>query len=401
MSRLFHYFGQFHRIIWVLLIGTVLARGSAFMTLPFLAIYLSELNLHPVMIGLTIGMSPLMATIGGFIGGNLSDRFGRKPIMLTALFGTALVYYGFTIGQSQIWFVVLNSMLGLCSSFFEPVSQALMADLTTNETRKKVYSLRYTAINIGASTGPLLGAYLAISNAKLAFVISGTIYLIYALILTVNMKDYVQISTGQAPVTMKSAFQVIRKDKFFRNMVIGIIFVHAAYSQLLSSVPKHFDESIENGLYIYSVLLTLNAVMVVFLQLPISHFIEKYKPMNVLIAGSLFFTVGLLIFGFANGWISAVAAIVIFTLGEILSFPSNSILIDELAEDHLKGTYFGAAMFRKLGDFAGPIIGGYFLSQIGGYIFSVMSLSCLLGIVFFVRVNRTATTAKAAQKVNL
>ncbi|PKR86547.1 hypothetical protein [Heyndrickxia camelliae] len=70
MNKIKGYFSDFHPIVWVLLIGTILSRGSAFMTLPFLSIYLSRhMDLPPIIIGLTVGMSPLMATVGGFIGG--------------------------------------------------------------------------------------------------------------------------------------------------------------------------------------------------------------------------------------------------------------------------------------------------------------------------------------------
>jgi MFS family permease len=184
MSKLKNYLHQFHPIVWVLLIGTILSRGSAFMTLPFLSIYLSRhMDLSPVFIGLTIGISPLMGTVGGFIGGHLSDRFGRKKVMLISLFAIAFVYFGFMIASSPGWFILLNALNGLCNSFFEPTSQALMADVTEKENRLKAYSLRYTAINIGASVGPLLGAYLAINSAKLSFVLTGSTYLLYAFVL--------------------------------------------------------------------------------------------------------------------------------------------------------------------------------------------------------------------------
>src|SRR5574342_248994 len=102
MVKIKSYIGRFHPSVWAVLVGTVLSRGASYMTLPFLSIYLSRhMDLSPIVIGLTVGMSPLMATVGGFIGGHLSDRFGRKPVMLFALFTVALVYFGFTLATGQ------------------------------------------------------------------------------------------------------------------------------------------------------------------------------------------------------------------------------------------------------------------------------------------------------------
>lgn len=69
IKRLQDYYNQFHRTIWILLVGTILSRGAAFMTLPFLSIYLVNQDYPSFLIGLIIGMGPLMSTIGGFIGG--------------------------------------------------------------------------------------------------------------------------------------------------------------------------------------------------------------------------------------------------------------------------------------------------------------------------------------------
>ena len=398
MFKVKNYIKQFHPIVWVLLIGTVLSRGSAYMTLPFLSIYLSRhMELSPIVIGLTVGMSPLMATVGGFIGGHLSDRFGRKPIMLTALFALACVYYGFTIAAGQGWFILLNALNGLCTSFFEPTSQALMADLTSKEKRMKVYSLRYTAMNIGASVGPLLGAYLANTSAKLSFAITGTTYFVYAIVLVYFLNKLViqKEERHKKGVSFREAFSIIKRDKALRYLIIGIILVNIGYVQIDSNLPQILEGTVENGIIIFSTLLTINALMVVFLQMPISYVAEKFRLMQVMVVGSVFMAAGLIAFSFVSGWATAILAIILLTFGEILIFPSNSMMIDQLAPEHLRGTYFGAAQFRKIGNFLGPIIGGYLLSQYQGQImFWIIALTTIGSIVFFTAGNKFFIEAK-------
>lgn len=387
MKTLKNYVGQFHPIVWVLLIGTVLSRGSAFMTLPFLSIYLSRhMDLSPIIIGVTVGMSPLMATVGGFIGGHLSDRFGRKPVMLFALFTVAIVYYGFTVATGPGWFILLNALNGLSNSFFEPTSQALMADLTEKERRMKVYSLRYTAMNIGASVGPLIGAYLASTSAKLSFAITGTIYLFYGLILVFFLHKLVfpKVENLKKGASFGDAFRIVKRDKALRYLIMGIILVNMGYVQIDSNLPQILEGTVENGVVIFSMLITINAIMVVLLQMPISHIAEKFRLMQVMVVGAVFIAAGLIGFSFVNGWVTAIVAMVLLTVGEILIFPSNSMMIDQLAPEHLRGTYFGAAQFRKIGNFLGPIIGGFLLSHFQGQImFWTIALLTLGSIIFF------------------
>ncbi|MFP5113166.1 MDR family MFS transporter [Bacillaceae bacterium C204] len=401
MAKVKNYIGQFHPIVWVLLIGTVLSRGAAFMTLPFLSIYLSRhMDLSPIVIGLTVGMSPLMATVGGFIGGHLSDRFGRKPVMLISIFTVALVYFGFTAATGQGWFILLNALNGLCNSFFEPTSQALMADLTDKEKRMKVYSLRYTAMNIGASVGPLVGAYLASTSAKLSFAITGTTYLLYSFVLVILLKKFVLPQAGHSKrvVSFGDAFTILRTDKALRYLIIGIILVNMGYVQIDSNLPQILEGNVENGIIIFSTLITINAVMVVFLQMPISHVAEKFRLMQVMVVGTVFMAAGLVAFSFVTGWTTAILAIVLLTIGEILIFPSNSMMIDQLAPEHLRGTYFGAAQFRKIGNFLGPLIGGYLLSQFQGQImFWILSITTLGGVVFFSAGNKFFMNTKVTQ----
>ncbi|WP_249310412.1 MFS transporter [Bacillus sp. FJAT-49736] len=377
----------FHPIVWTLLGGTVFARGASFMAMPFLALYLSHSEgIHPVIIGIIVGIGPLSGTVGGFIGGHLSDRFGRKVIMLSAVFIWACVFIGFSFARDPLAFFLLNALNGICRSFFEPTSQALMADLTEPEKRLRVFSLRYTAINIGAAIGPLLGAYFGVVSSTITFLITGSFYLMYGTLLAILLGKYkVKLNQQVKKVsTMKAAFNIIKLDSSLRYFIIGGILVNIGYSQIDSSLPQHLGGIVENGAILFSLLLSINAVTVVLLQIPLSHLVEKWRVLHVMMLGSFFFVLGFLIMGFVDSWIGFIVSMVVLTIGEIFLFPSTSVFIDQIAKEELRGTYFGAAQFRSIGNSVGPVMGGWILKQWNGHwLFWIMASVVTVSIYFF------------------
>lgn len=377
---------SFHPVVWTLLIGTVFARGASFMALPFLALYLSNTHgIHPVWIGLTIGLSPLTGTIGGFIGGYFSDRYGRKKIMLWTIFVWGLVYFGFSQASHIGVFMALNALNGLCRSFFEPASQAMMADLTSPQKRKRVFSLRYTAINIGASLGPLLGVYIAQFSTSLPFLLTGLMYLLYGGTLLLMLNRYsISLMTPVRHLPLMDTLMVTWKDKTLLVFIIGGILINVGYSQIDSNLPQYIQQSFSDGVALFAKLVALNAILVIILQVPLSLLSERWPVLRVMILGSVFFAVGFVSFGFATTAIGMMIAMAIVTIGEIFIFPSTSVFIDQIAPEDRKGTYFGAGQFRSIGNFTGPILGGWLLQDYGGnFLFSVISVIILFSIFFF------------------
>lgn len=377
---------SFHPIVWTLLIGTVFARGASFMALPFLALYLSNTHgIHPIWIGVTIGLSPLTGTLGGFIGGHFSDRYGRKKVILWTIFVWGLVYFGFSLATHIGAFMVLNALNGLCRSFFEPSSQAMMADLTSVDKRKRVFSLRYTAINIGASLGPLLGVYVAQFSTSLPFLLTGMMYFLYGVTLFIMLNRYSithTIPVHQLP--MLDSLIVIWRDKTLLVFIIGGILVNVGYSQIDSNLPQYIQNSFSEGVALFAKLIALNAILVIILQVPLSLISEKWPVLRVMILGSVLFAIGFASFGYVTTIIGLMIAMAVVTIGEIFIFPSTSVFIDQIAPDNRKGTYFGAGQFRSIGNFTGPVLGGWLLQDFGGkLLFSVIGIIILCSIIFY------------------
>jgi MFS family permease len=365
-----------------------MVRAANFMAMPFLAIYMAKTgHLSPVLIGLAIGVGPLTSTIGGFIGGTLSDMFGRKLMMFIALGLYIFVFAGFAVASHPAAFIVLNSLNGLCRSFFEPPSQALMADLTEKSLRVRVFSYRYTAINIGATVGPLIGSYLGLISANLAFIITAIVYLIYFIFLLMLFKKHPIAPVkreGSEKMTIYAALHILRKDIALRYFIVAGILVNIGYSQVESTLPQYLQMSITDGVILYSVLLSLNAVVVVILQLALTRFMEKISLLKGLIAGASLFSLGYLGFALAHSWWMFIAAMIVVTVGEIFVFPMGGVIIDQLASEHNRGTYFGANSFRSIGFFIGPWFGGMILSHYSGsLLFFIMVLVVASSTIFY------------------
>lgn len=383
MQKIVHYF---HPLVWIILSGTIFARTASFMAMPFLALYLhNELQASPLLIGLTLGVAPLFSTFGGLCGGYLTDRFGRKSIIITTVFVWSLTFIGFAFAPSAIFFVVLNAVNGLCRSFFEPGTQALMIDFTENEKKRRLFSVRYTAINIGAVMGPLLGVWISsLSSPAVPFVITGTMYAMYGLFLLVILNRY---EMKQQMLSHKqniwAIFKAVFQDQKLLFFIAGGILISLGYSQFDSTLPQFINMNVEDGVKLFSYVIVANSITVLSLQLPLTMMIEKMSIYASLKMGIIIFSAGLFLFGLSDSAWLFIASMIVFSIGEIFCFPMMNAVIEEIAPEDQKGTYLGAAQLRNIGGFIGPIFGGWLLTVAIDWMFAILALVMISSILIY------------------
>lgn len=382
------FFKTLHPIIHVLLVGALLSRVANSMSLPFLAIYLAkQTDLSPLMIGMIIGAAPLASTFSGILGGILSDKFGRKQIMLFSIYICGFVFIGFSIADHAIIFLLLSILNGICKAFFEPVSQALMGDLLDRKFRAKVFSVRYTVINIGVAIGPLLGVLMGLSSSALGFIITGIFYLVYSMILHIvfNSLVYVPAHKINSGPTIRESLSIIKKDKVLLYFIIGASLTQIGFAQF-APLSHHLSLTFEKGVIYFGWLMTINALVVVLAQFPVTLLFERFSTITGVYVGNILYALGGLGFAFSSSLTEMIFAVIVFTLGEVLCFPSGTILIDKLAPNNLRGCYYGALNFTELGRFLGPTFGMLFYSSLGiVWLFGIIGVLLLLSnFVYFV-----------------
>jgi MFS family permease len=140
----------------------------------------------------------------------------------------------------------------------------------------------------------------------------------------------------------------------------------------------------------YGFIMASNAITVILLQMPITLFVRRFKPLNILAFGAGFFALGFVGMIFANSFWTFMASMVVLSLGEIILVPTATTLAANSAPEDMRGRYmsiFGLAW--GLADGVGPMFGGFLSDAIapvatwyGGL---VVTFLCLVGFIFLSR----------------
>lgn len=353
-----------HPISWTIIIGTIFGRMATSMSIPFLAIYLTAVQgASASYAGLVIAASSSVGILASFYGGYISDKFGRKNMMLVSIFGWMLVFAGFA-AASNLWvFFVVNALNGLCKSLFEPASKALLSDMTEEKTRLLVFNLRYAAINIGVVFGPVLGLYFGSSQSTTPFLVPAVIYGLYGIVLALQFKKHPSLSAPAQSrnMSVREAFMVTQKDYLFTIALVGITLCTFGYSQFSSTFPQYMAQNplIGNGTKLYGLMLTLNAIVVLATQFPIVHFAKRFSPLCSLMLGNVMVSISMAIFTVSHGVPSIVMIVITFTIGEVLLFSMMDLYVDQIAKPGLKGTYGRTSVFHSSETSSALGSGGY------------------------------------------
>ena len=379
---------RFPAIIWLILFGTFLARTSYFMAWPYLIVVLFEdYQATETQIGLIFAISAAVSSISGLYAGFLSDKLGRKRIMLYGCVLAGLTYYG--IGAAfELWhFALLMIVAGLMRPTIEAPGKAVISDnLTDEKDRELALNMRYFILNAGGAIGPLMGISLALNEPQALFYVTGITYFFYALLLALgfHFSQVTQPVSHEGVIKFRKVFAVISKDKVFMGLLLANILLMFVYSHIESSIPQVLARSgLEDAVKWIGILVIVNTCTVILLQFPLLALLESKNVFFRTRLGVILMGIAQVIYIFtpadyAYGW---VIGTLFLSIGEVIAFPTLSVQIDRLAPAHLKGSYFGAASLYSTGFALGPLIGGWMLSQGNKTLLFGLCLLCVMAIV--------------------
>lgn len=352
-----------------LVAGAGLVNVARAMTLSFLAIKLQQsFGLGPAMIGMLLGIGPLVGAIAAPFAGSLSDKVGRKTVLTLTLLSMALAMVGMGVAETVLAFCLAQIVAAVAIAINEPISRALMSDVCPEPLRLKYFSWRYTAINFGFAVGPLIGIAAGAASTTL-FIIAGIVYALFALALHLLKVPLHRSAAEPASAPGLSVLESIRtaiRDPRLAFFVGGGTLLIAVYGQWSATLAPYLSGSIAGGVEIFAYMVSINGAVVLIGNPFARRFIERAGALNALVIGCLLFLAGELGFLVSSGLWGLAISMVVFTIGEILVVPSEYMLVDGISNDRNRGSYFGAHSFSTVGNFVGPTLGGLMLGAFGG-----------------------------------
>ena len=343
LRRYFDNFKGFSREIWILTLITFINRAGT-MVLPFLSKYLKEdLHFSYNQVGTIMVCFGLGSMIGSWLGGKLSDKIGFYRIMIFSLLTTGLALF---VMQYVITFrglCLYMFSLMVIADMFRPAMFVSLNVYAKPENRTRALTLVRVAVNLGFAAGPALGGLIIMTiGYKGLFWVDGATCILAILIFWLLVKER---KTNVISKEEKQSLEVDRvsvfKDKPFWIFLMSCVISGVLFFQLFTTIPLYHKEQFNLTELQTGLLLTMNGLMIFFLEMPIVGYVERKKidKVKVMSIGCMMMAVSLFLL-LINTWVGILVVMMVFmTFAEMFVFPfSNSFAMSRAPKGH-EGRY--------------------------------------------------------------
>lgn len=357
------------RQFWLLFIGMLISTTGASMIWPFLMLYVSKrLNLPLTQSASLLTISAVMGLIFSFVAGPITDRFGRKWVMVISLAVNGICYAFMGFASTYTSFAILQALMGAFNPLYRVGADAMTADLIPKEQRPEAYSLMRMSNNVGVAIGPALGGFLATQSYSTAFFLAAAGMITYSLLILLNAHETLpdHSTAGMPAGQLLSGYQKIFRDGRFMGFILAFTLTSMMSSLMWTILPVYTNSQFGLREDLYGFIPTTNAVMVVLLQYLVTQQTKK-KPMVPMMAlGAAFYMVGTTAVSIFSGFWGFWACMVVHTIGELILVPTATTYAANLAPSDMRGRYMSIyGLTWNVASGIAPLVGGYLSDHFG------------------------------------
>ncbi|MGE4132035.1 MAG: MFS transporter [Bdellovibrionales bacterium] len=375
-------------IIFITVFMDLVGFGIVIPLNPYLA---EHFGASPLEVGLLMSVYSFLQFLFAPVWGQLSDRLGRRPIILISLLGSALAHTAFAFSTSFTGLMLARGFAGLFGGNIS-TAMAYMADISDEKSRSKSMGLIGAAFGLGFLLGPALGGAVAgwgimlglsspLSDSFPALVAGGICFLNFLAAIKILPETRKPGAAVRArPARFKMIFSTFQKPVL--GPVLGLVFVSGfamahIEASLFLFVQDKFGWSLSKASFGFAYI----GLILVFTQgYLIRKWLPKFGESRLLLLGFLLATVGYAIMGFAPSVAILAVAVTFLGLGVGLINPSLHGSVSLLSDSEVQGNNLGVSQsLASIARILGPPTGGALYQHLG--IWSPFSIAAGLGIM--------------------
>jgi MFS family permease len=360
----------FDRRVWLLLLAMLAFRFGQGLFYPFSAIHFHNVVGIPLsLVGVGLGALAAASVVSGLVSGPLSDRYGRKPLMLAALAGSAAAFFAFAFVEGFASYLAVSVAAGLVgNSMFDATRNAMVADVTPPGRRSRAYGLVRVGGNVGWALGPMVAGLVAASAGsagiyRTLFLFTSALTALVTLVLALAVEESLPTTNGFAPGIRASELRAAFSDGPFVALLAAGVLLYYVFTQDWQALPiyaKNFVGVPDGKIGLF---LGANGLVVILLQLPISYAIDRTSRVGALLVGAALFASSSATLLLTESFLGILLAFAgFFTLAEMILEVAGAALAAELAPVRVRGTYlalFGTCFGAAYG--VSPVVAGALL----------------------------------------
>jgi MFS transporter, DHA1 family, multidrug resistance protein len=348
--------------LYILAFSLVVVMLGFGIVIPIMPFYVERLGAGGTELGLLVASYAVMRLICGPIWGVLSDRVGRKPVLMVGVFGYGITMILFGLA-TQLWMLFLfRALSGILSSATSPTTMAYIGDSTPEEERGQGMGMLGAAVGVGTIIGPGLGGLLAGEDLTTPFFIAGGMSFFALLLVWLFLPESLPVAARQE--TARKARLPVREMWQAASGSIG--------SLLLMAFLASFGLTAFFGIFGLYALQKYNAgpeavggIMMVFglvtalaQGLLVGPLTRRWGETRVIQVGLAATAAGFLFIAISNTFVTFLIAIGLFTLAIAVLSPAVAALTSSLTTFKQGLTMGLSNAAQSLGRIAGPLLGG-------------------------------------------
>jgi len=369
LQRIQRIYSEYPRNFWIVIATLFIDNVGGALIFPFIGLYITaKFQVGMIEIGQLFTLFAITGIFGSIVGGAMTDKFGRKAMIIFGLVTSAFSALILGFAQDMKVIYLTGGIIGLFGNIGGPAQQAMIADLLPEEKRADGFGILRVAINLAVTIGPAIGGVLATYSYIWLFVIDAAASTITAIIVFFIIPETKPELSPDKPdesiLETLGGYLKVGRDGLFMTFMFASILMTLAYIQMnttLSVFLRDVHGIPDQG---FGYLLSLNAGMVVLLQFWITRRIKHLPPMMVMALGTLLYAIGFSMYGFVSTYILFILAMVIITIGEMFVAPVGQALVANFAPEEMRGRYMAIFGFSWTIPFAlGPLAAGFVMDN--------------------------------------